>query len=443
MEKSSTTVNLTKLAVAAARIMAGDMYTALKQAWNFRKVIAYILIGVLLFIIMIGALIVSLPILIIKAIVPEPLQAVAKFALDVLWKVVSFVFDVVTWIIDAIGNVIQFFFGESSDNEKNTEVNGEVQIDPIPVIIIYNIKYGKGYFDSEDIDEEKFKEIAKLFSDFSEERTTKEVMKDVMESNPGISPDEAMNITKKVIQETLSIDITNHDFEEVLDSDKLGLTDYQKTIALNMYEVYKENPSYFEGLYSQNGLVNEISQEILSARLSESPTIKRADIISAANSVLDSVPYFWGGKSSAIGRDPDWATWTDIGWDSTKLQKVTAPGSPSTGQMRPYGLDCSGFVAWVYHNAGFDLLLNGGTSYQWSQSYSITEGELQPGDLAFENPGSMDNNHVGIFIGHDSAGKNLYIHSSPYISIVTNHNGVTKDGYSGFRYFRRVIVNFN
>lgn len=41
-----------------------------------------------------------------------------------------------------------------------------------------------------------------------------------------------------------------------------------------------------------------------------------------------------------------------IGWDSRwgTMQKVWAAGSPSTGTYRPYGMDCSGFVDWVFYN---------------------------------------------------------------------------------------------
>lgn len=52
------------------------------------------------------------------------------------------------------------------------------------------------------------------------------------------------------------------------------------------------------------------------------------------------VTYFWGGKSLVLGWDSRWG----------QLAKVTAAGSPTTGTYRPYGLDCSGMVDWVFYN---------------------------------------------------------------------------------------------
>ena len=41
-----------------------------------------------------------------------------------------------------------------------------------------------------------------------------------------------------------------------------------------------------------------------------------------------------------------------IGWDARwgEVRQVTAAGSSTTGTYRPYGLDCSGFVDWVFYN---------------------------------------------------------------------------------------------
>ena len=58
----------------------------------------------------------------------------------------------------------------------------------------------------------------------------------------------------------------------------------------------------------------------------------RKHIVTTALSLVGKVPYFWGGKSEA--------GWNDE-WNTPKL--VTAAGSSSTGTIRPYGLDCSGF----------------------------------------------------------------------------------------------------
>ena len=68
---------------------------------------------------------------------------------------------------------------------------------------------------------------------------------------------------------------------------------------------------------------------------------KRKELMRCALSLVGRVPYFWGGKSA-----PGWNE--GVG---TPPKLVTAAGSSSTGTIRPYGLDCSGFTEWVYQTA--------------------------------------------------------------------------------------------
>ena len=71
------------------------------------------------------------------------------------------------------------------------------------------------------------------------------------------------------------------------------------------------------------------------------------------------VNYFWGGKSSAIGWDSAWGT----------MRRVTAAGSPSSGTIRAYGLDCSGFVTWAFNNSSMGYAVGHGTYGQRDQTY--------------------------------------------------------------------------
>lgn len=122
-------------------------------------------------------------------------------------------------------------------------------------------------------------------------------------------------------------------------------------------------------------------------------------IVSHIDSNVAKLTYFWGGKSSAIGWDSEWG----------KMKLVTAEGSRSTGCMRPYGLDCSGFVTWSFINAGYSASAIGhGTNTQVSKGTRISLSSAQPGDLAFYN----DISHVGIVGGKDSSGNILVIHCS-------------------------------
>ncbi|MBQ2391696.1 MAG: C40 family peptidase, partial [Clostridia bacterium] len=145
--------------------------------------------------------------------------------------------------------------------------------------------------------------------------------------------------------------------------------------------------------------------------LPDSLSAERKNVVKKACSLVGKLTYFWGGKSSAIGWDSEWG----------KMKLVTSEGSRSTGCMRPFGLDCSGFVTWTFHNAGFsESAIGHGTSTQVSKGTRISLSSAQPGDLAFYN----DTSHVGIVGGKDASGNVLVIHcSSGYNNVVVTTGG--------------------
>jgi len=157
----------------------------------------------------------------------------------------------------------------------------------------------------------------------------------------------------------------------------------------------------------------------------------RKALVDAAVSLIGEVHYFWGGKSLLKGNDPEWGV----------MKEVTSSGSRTTGTMRPFGLDCSGFVLWSFIQLGYDAeeasaLVGIGTWAQWQRSFDIAWGELRPGDLAFENryPEKSDN-HVGICIGYDANGQPVFVHSS------SKFDGVVATPAGGvFRYARRPFL---
>jgi len=137
-------------------------------------------------------------------------------------------------------------------------------------------------------------------------------------------------------------------------------------------------------------------------------TAARRELIRVSLSLVGRVPYFWGGKSG-----PGW----NDAWNTPR--RVTAPGSRSTGTIRPFGLDCSGFVDWAYHTT-FGRGIPGGTWHQWYASYAITAAELQPGDLGFIRPGGAGaGNHVLIYAGTRN-GQRLWIHSAGRTGVIMN-----------------------
>ena len=125
---------------------------------------------------------------------------------------------------------------------------------------------------------------------------------------------------------------------------------------------------------------------------------KRKDVVKNAASLVGKVNYFWGGKSSEIGWDSAWGS----------MKKVTAEGSPSSGSIRAFGLDCSGFVTWAFNNSGMGMEVGHGTIGQKGASTLVSASTVQAGDLAFVS----DYSHVGIVVGQDESGNILVIHCS-------------------------------
>ena len=155
--------------------------------------------------------------------------------------------------------------------------------------------------------------------------------------------------------------------------------------------------------------------ENLPADLSED----RKQVVLTAYQLLGKVHYFWGGKSLIIGWDSRWGM----------PMKVTAEGSSTTGTVRPFGLDCSGMVDWVFYNqSGGQYVIGhgGGATAQHSYCTPIAWSDAQPGDLVFY-PGDS---HVGIVCGFDSGGNIMIIHCASGANnvVVTGKIGFTSIG---------------
>ena len=141
----------------------------------------------------------------------------------------------------------------------------------------------------------------------------------------------------------------------------------------------------------------------------------RKAVVETAVQLVGRVSYFWGGKSLTLGWDDRWGT----------SMEVTAAGSGSTGTVRPFGLDCSGFVDWTFYNAtngSYYPGRGGGAATQHSYCTNISWSDAQPGDLVFY----PDDSHVGIVGGKDADGNLLIVHCSG------GANGVVITGAAGF-----------
>jgi len=162
------------------------------------------------------------------------------------------------------------------------------------------------------------------------------------------------------------------------------------------------------------GITQEDAAELL-RRLPEDLSPERRAVVETACKLVGKVNYFWGGKSLVLGWDSRWGT----------IQKVWAAGSPSTGTYRPYGMDCSGFVDWVFYNmSGGSYVIGhgGGARMQHSYCTPISWTQAQPGDLVFY----PEDTHVGIVGGWDESGNIQIIHCA------SGQNNVVITGKAGF-----------
>ena len=157
-------------------------------------------------------------------------------------------------------------------------------------------------------------------------------------------------------------------------------------------------------------------------RLPDDLSGERRMVVTYALALVDKVDYFWGGKSLVLG-------WNDRWGDPAE---VTAEGSDTTGTEQPYGLDCSGFVDWVFYNASggsYVIGQGGGAAAQHANCTDIAWDEVQPGDLLFY----PEDEHVGIAAGHDLLGRLLVVHCA------SGTNGVTISHRTGFEAAARPV----
>lgn len=191
-------------------------------------------------------------------------------------------------------------------------------------------------------------------------------------------------------------------------------TEQRRLLEELMQPKYQELFMALTGSYQNIELSPENVAKIME-NLPADLSAERRQVVLTAYQLLGKVHYFWGGKSLIIGWDSRWGM----------PMKVTAEGSSTTGTVRPFGLDCSGMVDWVFYNqSGGQYVIGhgGGASSQHSYCTDISWSDAQPGDLVFY-PGDS---HVGIVCGFDSSGNIMVIHCA------SSENNVVVTGKSGF-----------
>lgn len=150
-----------------------------------------------------------------------------------------------------------------------------------------------------------------------------------------------------------------------------------------------------------NLAINDADAAQVLANLPADLNPARRAAVEKALELAGKVSYFWGGKSYGYGWDDRWGT----------LMEVTSPGSSTTGQYLPYGLDCTGFLDWAIRNAG---LHSDGHWYLETNLIETTWEAAEPGDIAL----FPDDSHVGLVVGRDESGSVLVVHCSYSLNTV-------------------------
>lgn len=256
-----------------------------------------------------------------------------------------------------------------------------------------------------------------------------------------------MNIIKADIEERTHTKTVTNDKGE---SYTITITTYHKTIIVNSlsaedmateYKFTEQQREILKEVMLSSDLITltdakmylttiEIQQ--IKSYLPVDLTLERKVIVDKALSLVGKVNYFWGGKSLASNWDERWG----------KPTKVTSVGSNTTGTIRPFGLDCSGYITWVFVNIGLDSstidkTIGHGTTAQWNLSTAIEQSQVKEGDLAFlAIPNTRKVNHIGIVIGFDKDGEVLVAHCNASDNNVSID--IAKD--VGLKYFRRPAI---
>tara|TARA_Y100001933_G_scaffold136095_1_gene135262 strand:+ start:1084 stop:2313 length:1230 start_codon:yes stop_codon:yes gene_type:complete len=326
---------------------------------------------------------------------------------------------------------------EQSDSSANTiktivmgSEDGTLIDNSEDVLIAFAVKYNVTQDDAEQIavlSDKQVERLKKVYWDMNVIKTTYQTSSKEVVVTTTNGKGEQVSETKTVTTTTKinTIDcLTAEDISEIY-----GFDEVQNRMIVEMRK------SGYGVLMATNNVKTFLTREeinTIQSYIPEGVIIESEEVVEAAESLVGKVNYFWGGKSLAIG------------WDERfgRDMEVTSPGSSSTGTIRPFGLDCSGFVTWTFVNAGLaaesiESTIGHGTTAQWNLSTSIPVSTAMLGDLAFlATPGTRKVNHIGIVVGRNADGQILVAHCS---SGANNVSIATAESV-GFLYYRRPAV---
>lgn len=169
--------------------------------------------------------------------------------------------------------------------------------------------------------------------------------------------------------------------------------------------------------YPVKGLLNSQEIELYMSLVPEDASRQRKDFVRYALTSVGKIPYYWGGKPSAPG-------YTGNGFGS-----LTVPDED--GRLLK-GLDCSGWINWVYWSVTGKGLGAQSTGTLLGCGSPVARDELLPGDICIRfNPMA----HVVIFLGWTAEGNMLCIQETTGNSNNVEVGTVT----SNWESYRRIL----
>ncbi|MDO5416417.1 MAG: NlpC/P60 family protein [Lachnospiraceae bacterium] len=167
-------------------------------------------------------------------------------------------------------------------------------------------------------------------------------------------------------------------------------------------------------------LSNPLSQQEIDAYMNQLPADisgTRREMIQFALSSVGRVPYYWGGKASGPGYEGNHFGALVFSDEKGRILK---------------GLDCSGWISWVYWSVTGQRLEGQSTGSLISCGDAVSRSQLKPGDIIIR---TGENAHAVMFLSWSADGRMNVIHESS--DSVNNVTIKTMD--AAWPYYRKLV----
>lgn len=170
---------------------------------------------------------------------------------------------------------------------------------------------------------------------------------------------------------------------------------YVRTLCLEDWEEQYQWSDTTVNLILPGKVMSEQEIQDIISQLPEDLSQTRRQIVSFALGSVGKVPYYWGGKP------------TKAEYMGNEFGSLISIKDPEGRSLK--GLDCSGWVQWVYWSATGKKPLYGSTSGLIHCGESVSAEELQAGDILVR---TGENAHVVMFLNWTEDGRIRCVHET-------------------------------